>query len=74
MACGTSITAFNCPGGVSEILEEGKWGALIEPGDINKLSESIYSVINSTDKPNVRERATDFSPEIVLEGYSKILS
>ncbi|MGP5157714.1 glycosyltransferase [Pseudoalteromonas prydzensis] len=73
MACGTNITAFNCPGGVSEILEEGKWGALIEPGNINKLSETIYSVINSTDKPNVRERAKNYSPEVVLESYSKVL-
>lgn len=73
MACGTNVAAFNCPGGVSEILEEGKWGALIPPGDTQSLAEALHYTLSTSNNPDVICRAKDFSMESVLDKYLNIL-
>jgi glycosyltransferase involved in cell wall biosynthesis len=41
---GVPVLAFNCPGGVSEIIEEGFNGWLVENGDIQALAQAIDRV------------------------------
>lgn len=73
MACGTSVVAFNCPGGVSEILEDGRWGTLVSPGDVEGLFEALHATILSSERTNTILRAKDFSLESVIEKYLDIL-
>lgn len=40
-ACGLPVVAFNCPGGVHEIISENLNGWLVENGDVEQLAESI---------------------------------
>jgi len=46
-ACDCPVVSFDCPYGPDEIIENGKNGILVPTGDINKLSNTIYSVINN---------------------------
>jgi glycosyltransferase involved in cell wall biosynthesis len=47
LACGTPVLAFDCPGGTSEILREGKNGWLVQEGDWVRLGEKITEVIEA---------------------------
>lgn len=44
-ACGTPVVAFNCPGGIDEIIEEGINGWKVDPGEIQLMSEKIHYAI-----------------------------
>ena len=37
MCCNIQVISTDCPGGSSYILEGGKWGQLVEVGNINEL-------------------------------------
>jgi glycosyltransferase involved in cell wall biosynthesis len=45
LACGCPVVATQCPGGISEILEDGAYGLLVPPGDISKMAEGLVSVL-----------------------------
>lgn len=45
LACGTPVLAFDCPGGVSEIVEEGRNGWLVPAEDINGMTEKMSEII-----------------------------
>ncbi|MGL5053560.1 MAG: glycosyltransferase, partial [Cetobacterium sp.] len=45
----TPIVATDCPTGPREILEDGKNGALVNVGDVEKLSEKILQIIKNED-------------------------
>ena len=48
LACGTSVVSTDCPGGVREVLEDGKWGRLVPIGDDAALADAICETL---DKP-----------------------
>lgn len=41
LACGTPVIAFDCKGGISEIIEDRFNGLKVDPENINELSEAI---------------------------------
>jgi glycosyltransferase involved in cell wall biosynthesis len=71
MACGTPVVATDCPGGSHEILEGGRFGQLIEPGDSSALSKAIGRVLkaDSLERPNVVERAEFFEESKAVDAY-----
>jgi glycosyltransferase involved in cell wall biosynthesis len=67
MAVGLPIVATRCPGGPGEILEDGRSGILVAPGDERELAKSLSEVLD--DEYHRRElvesglrRAEHFSP------------
>jgi len=44
--CGTPVVAFECPGGISEIIENGLNGFLVENGNFELLSDTIKKSSN----------------------------
>ncbi|PVE20346.1 glycosyl transferase [Microvirga sp. KLBC 81] len=46
MACGTPVVATRCPSGPDEILEDGRWGALVPVGDAEAMACAILNSIN----------------------------
>ena len=47
LACGTSVVSTDCPGGVREVLEDGKWGSLVPVGDASALADAICDTIDN---------------------------
>ncbi len=77
LAIGTPVVATNCPSGPDEILESGRWGALVPIGDPLAMSEAMVSVIGSKqERPicEVREYCEDrFGVDSVTESYMEEL-
>ncbi len=47
LACGTPVVAFNCPGGIDEIIVNESQGALVPENDVPALSMAIEKQIRS---------------------------
>lgn len=75
MACGVPVISTDCPGGSSEILEEGRWGQLVPVGDAEALSQAILRVLSTpTDSlPKVHQRAQEFGQERAIDAYLRVL-
>jgi glycosyltransferase involved in cell wall biosynthesis len=72
--------AVGCPvvatdrGGAREILEGGKYGALVEPTG-EELSESIVSTLARPPDPSrLKERADRYATSTVLDSYSSLIN
>lgn len=74
MSCGCPVVATNCPSGPSEILDEGRYGPLVEIGDISGMADAIFRAIGSEEaRKVVRLRAAKFSIENAVAGYRSII-
>lgn len=73
MACGTPVVSTDCPSGPNEILEDGKWGALVPVGNVELLSKAIVKVISKPNDIDVKERASFFSVENSVNKYLELL-
>ena len=47
MACGTPVVAFDCPGGINEIVRDGINGWKVKPGDTNALANTIEKTLRT---------------------------
>jgi len=74
LSTGTPVISRNCPSGPSEILENGKFGRLVELGDDNGMLEMIKDEIKrpSFKKEALIERSKEFSIENCGEAYKQI--
>ena len=52
MACGVPVVSTDCPHGPAEILEHGKNGLLVPPGNTDTLAQQILAVLEN---PSLRE-------------------
>jgi glycosyltransferase involved in cell wall biosynthesis len=73
LACGTPVVSTACPGGSAEILEGGKWGRLVPPGNVSEMAEAIVASITETNRLNVQQRAADFALASIAREYLHIL-
>ena len=67
LALNTPVIASDI-GGVSEVIQNGKNGHLVEPGNINLLVETIYNMWS--DQKNYR-RLCDNSRQIIVEKFNR---
>lgn len=47
LAAGTPVVATDCPTGPREVLEDGRYGALVPPGDAHRLAESLLAALTA---------------------------
>ncbi len=74
LACGCPVVSTNCPGGAAEILEDGRYGALVAVGDDAALAGAIEEVLdNPPDKTVLLERAAQFSVDAATRSYLELL-
>lgn len=75
MACGAPVVSTDCPSGPNEILESGRWGALVSVGDVNALASAIARVLDTprSQLPDVRQRAMDFEQGRAVDAYLKAM-
>ena len=74
MACGCPVVSTDCDFGPREILEEGRYGALVPVGDPEALSAAMARTLDDPLPRSVlRERASCFDAESAVEQYEKLL-
>jgi hypothetical protein len=63
------------PPGPTEILEGGRYGALVPPGDDTALADAMIAKLRAAPEPDaLRARAADFSDERSVERYLELLT
>ena len=73
MACGCPIVSTNCASGPAEILEDGRYGRLVDVGDIQGISEAIDETLDAPIRLGVDRRAMEFGVESAIESYLRIM-
>lgn len=75
IACGCPVVATDCPGGGPyEILEGGKWGALLPVGDVEGITSAMLSSLdNPISSDELRQRASYFSYDIGMSNYRTLI-
>lgn len=71
IACQTKVVATNCKSGPVEILENDKYGVIVEEENSLALAEGIISYINQESKTN--NRAEYFNINKIIKDYERIL-
>lgn len=75
MAAGTPVVSTDCPGGVREILLDGRLGRLVPVGDVSAMAAAILDVLaNPPPTEPLRRRALDFSLDASVERYLALMS
>jgi glycosyltransferase involved in cell wall biosynthesis len=74
LAVGASITATDPPGGIREILGNGKYGRLVPVEDHEALANAMYESLQKPfDKKFLQARAKLFSEEEALSNYEILI-
>ncbi|SFV67558.1 Glycosyl transferase, group 1 [hydrothermal vent metagenome] len=74
LALGTQVVSTNCPSGPSEILEDGKYGFLVEVNNSEKLASAMLNALeNPIDEKLLIKRSLDFRIEEIAKQYKKVL-
>lgn len=77
MMVGAPVIATDCPYGPAEILENGKYGILVPPEDVDLLSEAIEKMLfDPVLKNHLRQigplRAADFLPDKIISQWDRL--
>jgi glycosyltransferase involved in cell wall biosynthesis len=71
LTIGMPIVSTACPSGPDEILENGRWGALVPVEDVEALAGAMSQALQGapTDRASLQARAAEFSLDRALEQY-----
>jgi len=76
-ACGVPSVAYACPGGLTELISDGRDGFIVSEGDANAAAEKITRIIE--DKELLRElgrnaavKASGYFPESIMKQWSEL--
>lgn len=73
MACGTPVVSTDCPTGPREILENGRYGALVPVGDATALGKAILETLaDPPARERLASRARHFSVERAFARYREL--
>lgn len=71
---GTPVVSTDCPSGPAEILENGRYGALVPVGDVEALAHAMQDALSqSHDTEALKRRAQDFSVDRIADQYLDVL-
>lgn len=74
LALNIPIISTNCPSGPAEILCNGRYGILVEPGNIQQLTNAILNALSGEHpKFSNLEAISRFDPKTILAEYKKVL-
>ncbi len=72
LACGTPVVSTDCASGPSEILEQGRYGALVPVDDVEALADGVLRALRASERGDV-ERAKAFSTGAATRAYLQML-
>lgn len=71
---GIPVVSTECPSGPSEILQNGRYGALVPIGDVNALANAMQDMLSRQhDTQALKRRAHDFSVDKAANAYLDLL-
>ena len=74
IAVGTPAISTDCKSGPAEILENGRYGTLVEVGDVEGIAAAIASTLeNPPDSQLLRHRGAEFSLDEAVAQYMQVL-
>lgn len=73
MAVGCPIVSTDCPGGVKEVLGDGKYGKLVPVGDPEAMANAILESLSEKPKPVSSEWLNQFSLDIIVNKYIDLI-
>lgn len=79
MSFGVPPVAFSCPCGPKELIKDGFNGLLVSPGNISEFADKVCFLIENenirkTMGKNARERAKDFTIDILAKEWEKLFN
>lgn len=75
MEYGLPVVSTDCPVGPTEILAGGQYGALVQVGDAQALSQAIFAALTQKgDQAALKLRAEDFSLQRIAQKYLDVIS
>lgn len=72
LACGARVVATDCPSGPSEILEAGRWGRLVPPGDARAMALALAATLDEPPLASA-DAVARYRAEAVAEAYVQVL-
>jgi len=74
MACGTQVAAFNCPGGLNEIITHGVNGWLVNTENIDGMAKTVeYALDNPLDSNKIKQTIWErYRSEIIVKQYEDL--
>jgi len=69
LACGAPVVATDCPSGPREILDGGRYGALIPVGDVDRLAEALVGAIEGRTSPAPARAWARFETSAAVDAY-----
>jgi glycosyltransferase involved in cell wall biosynthesis len=74
MVVGTPVVATDCQSGPREILEDGRYGALVRLGDVDEMAQAILAALDDRlAKPSLTHLRDLYSIDHIARRYEQIL-
>jgi glycosyltransferase involved in cell wall biosynthesis len=75
LACGCPVVSTDCPSGPAEILDGGRYGALVPVGDDRAMAEAILAALaHPPERAALTARGAEFSVDRAVERYLAIIA
>lgn len=69
---GVPVVATDAPGGSREILQDGRFGSLIPPRDVNALAVAVQEKLSAPRQPAPPESWQPYEREAILDRYTEL--
>ncbi len=73
LAVGLTVVAYDCPGGLREIIGDGEDVVLVAPGDTRALSKAITDILRSPGISTVSCDLTEFTSTKSVQKYIELM-
>ena len=68
--CGCPVVSTDCPSGPAEILEQGRFGALVPVGDVDAVAHALAAALDApTPRESLRARGAEFTTARTTDAY-----